>query len=188
MLLSNTHVHIPIYLHMAQNIELKLQVKNLAAIELLVQKIATNPKPKILHQKDTYYHVPKGRMKLRLINGKHAELIVYNRTNSAQARSSTYFLYKTRYPSLLDRRLRHQYGLRTIVKKRRVVYMYQNTRIHLDAVAGLGSFVEFEYVVSPDFPSENGVGVLDFLIARLEMGDAVACAGSYVDLMEERCA
>jgi len=33
------------------------------------------------------------------------------------------------------------------VSKRREIYLWHNVRIHLDAVTGLGSFVEFEAVL-----------------------------------------
>ena len=57
---------------MAKNIELKLEVKNLDALETLSRALATEPEPQLLNQVDIYYRVKTGRLKLRIINGKRS--------------------------------------------------------------------------------------------------------------------
>ena len=51
------------------------------------------------------------------------------------------------------------FGVSVSVRKQREVWLYQNARIHLDRVRGLGDFVEIEVVVHQ--------GSLDPLITRL---------------------
>ena len=49
-------------------------------------------------------------------------------------------------PTTLKDLLRISLGIKTIVKKERSFWLYNNTRIHLDTVEGLGEFVELETV------------------------------------------
>jgi predicted adenylyl cyclase CyaB len=44
--------------------------------------------------------------------------------------------------------LKEYLGVRGVVKKKRELYLYENVRIHLDTVKGLGKFLEFEIVCS----------------------------------------
>ncbi len=39
------------------------------------------------------------------------------------------------------------YGVKRVVKKTRDLYVYKNTRIHLDTVVDLGLFIELETVI-----------------------------------------
>ncbi len=94
-------------------------------------------------QVDTYFRVPKGRLKIR--EGRiENSLIFYQRTNSAHARRSTVEMM------LLPRRnsvrpiLVRALEVLAVVDKRREIYFVGNVKIHLDRVRGLGTFVEVE--------------------------------------------
>ncbi len=94
-------------------------------------------------QVDTYFRVPKGRLKIR--EGRiENSLIFYQRTNSAHARRSTVEMM------LLPRRnsvrpiLSRALEVLAVVDKRREIYFVGNVKIHLDRVRGLGTFVEVE--------------------------------------------
>jgi predicted adenylyl cyclase CyaB len=94
-------------------------------------------------QVDTYFRVPKGRLKIR--EGRiENSLIFYQRTNSAHARRSTVEMM------LLPRRnsvrpiLARALEVLAVVDKRREIYFVGNVKIHLDRVRGLGTFVEVE--------------------------------------------
>lgn len=129
---------------MARNLELKIRIES---PEKILEKITAygGEFVQTLHQKDVYYEYSGGLLKLRLENGV-ASLIKYNRDESGEKRWSDYqILY-------LDGEQPEGY-LADILKpeaevvKERNLYMYKNTRIHLDEVEGLGNFLELESVV-----------------------------------------
>lgn len=97
-------------------------------------------------QTDTYFRLSRGRLKKRESPGEAPEWIYYERPDQARARTSTFTLYT-------EVEARRQFGRRklpvwVVVRKRRDVFLVGNVRIYLDAVEGLGAFVEFEAMVS----------------------------------------
>jgi predicted adenylyl cyclase CyaB len=77
-------------------------------------------------------------------------------------------------------------GIAVIVDKRREILLFHNVRIHLDDVAGLGTFLEFEAVLSGDIDPARGEAQIDFL--RNEFGIAAEdlLAVSYAELLLQR--
>jgi predicted adenylyl cyclase CyaB len=69
------------------------------------------------------------------------------------------------------------------VKKRRELYISGQTRIHLDEVDELGSFMELEVVLRPDQTPEDGRIIASELMEKLNVNksDLVSCA--YADLL-----
>jgi predicted adenylyl cyclase CyaB len=134
-------------------------------------------------QTDTYFRVPHGRLKLREIDGQSAVLIWYERPDRASARSSHYHLVPVADAAGLRSALSAALGVRGTVCKRREIYLYQNVRIHLDAVAGLGSFVEFEAVLGADRDLNAAQAMLDQLSAALGIDRKDYLAPSYADLL-----
>src|SRR4051794_8194198 len=132
---------------MAKNIEIKAKCNDLAAARRGAKRVGAR-RVGVLHQVDTYFHVARGRLKLREIRGGGAELIWYVRQNRAAARESNYALVAVEEPGPLKRALAAALGVRSVVRKRRELWMYENVRIHLDEVEGLGRFIEFEAVMS----------------------------------------
>jgi adenylate cyclase class IV len=92
--------------------------------------------------------VRHGRLKLREIVGVRAELIQYERSNEARSRKSEYRLTPISHPEELKASLAAALGLRGQVEKHRHVLLWHNVRIHLDKVKSLGTFIEFEAVMS----------------------------------------
>src|SRR5829696_10586050 len=102
-----------------------------------------------LQQLDTYFHFAHGRLKLRETQGRGAELIAYERADDVALRHSDYYVIPVSHPAEMKAALAKKLGVRGEVRKRRELLMWHNVRIHLDDVAGLGTFVEFEAVISP---------------------------------------
>jgi adenylate cyclase class IV len=67
---------------------------------------------------------------------------------------------------------------RELVKTRRL-FIYKSTRIHIDKVADLGCFVEFETMLTTQTPAE-AEAELAMVVAAMKLEDSVAPA--YVDL------
>ena len=96
-------------------------------------------------QRDTYFNVPKGRLKLREGNIEHA-LIRYERQDIAGHKTSHVILYHPLPDPALREILADAYGIRAIVEKRREIFFIDNVKFHIDEVAGLGSFIEVEAI------------------------------------------
>ncbi len=126
------------------NIEFKAKTND---IEALVQKVQTlNPTfIGIDNQKDTYYDVKIGRLKLREGNIENA-LIWYEREDFAGAKQSNILLYKHAPDNALKEILQKLHGTKVIVDKQRRIYFVDNVKIHFDAVQNLGTFIEVEAI------------------------------------------
>ncbi len=96
-------------------------------------------------QIDVYFNVPEGRLKLREVEDNNkAELIYYERENTAGPKKSNVFILKIQDPEVFKNLLENLLKTSAIVEKVREIYQYQGTQIHLDKVKKLGNFVEFE--------------------------------------------
>jgi adenylate cyclase class 2 len=132
--------------HTGANIELKARLASLDAARQIARDVATESLG-TEHQKDTYFHSPGGRLKLREIEGRPAQLVAYDRPNTTQPKESAYELVPVPDPEGLKRALTRVLGIRAVVDKQREIFLYHNVRIHLDQVVGLGAFLEFEAVL-----------------------------------------
>ncbi len=100
----------------------------------------------VLRQRDTYFRAREGRLKLREEEPGGAVLIQYDRPDDAAARESRYRLTEVADPDALRASLDAALGTLVVVDKERHLLLHDGVRIHLDTVAGLGSFVELEGV------------------------------------------
>ena len=97
------------------------------------------------NQRDTYFNVPGGRLKLRQGNIENA-LIYYQRENQSGPKSSAVSLYKVENGDVLRNVLLNALGEKVTVEKKREIYFVENVKFHLDEVPGLGSFAEIEAI------------------------------------------
>jgi predicted adenylyl cyclase CyaB len=167
---------------MKRNIELKARCADLAAKRAAALVMGAVPAA-VLHQIDTYFIVPHGRLKLREINQERAELIQYHREDQAEFRASNYRVVPVSDAGQMKAALIAALGLRGEVRKRRELLMYHNVRIHLDEVAGLGTFIEYEAVISPEAGEEITRRRLEELQRGMKIDRASYLARSYSDLM-----
>jgi adenylate cyclase class IV len=135
----------------------------------------------LLLQRDQFYGVSKGRLKLRTISGAGGELIAYDREDIVAARASDYGLSPTVDAAQLDEVLGRALERTGLLEKTRHVLILRNTRIHLDDVVGLGRFVELETAIQEESESD-AVAEHDALITLLGLGDAERIAVGYMDL------
>ena len=137
----------------------------------------------VLEQRDTYFIVPHGRLKLRETAGDEATLIAYTRPDHADTRASDYLVVPVLDAALLLAALSRATGLRGIVSKRRDLWLWKNVRVHLDTVEALGTFLEFEAVISDDVDEQESQRRLETLRDALKIDPGSAIAGSYSDLL-----
>lgn len=132
---------------MASNVELKARDPDPATTLARARALGAADHG-VLRQRDTYFRVPHGRLKLREQEGAEAELIPYERADEAQARESRYERVPAPDPAALREALGAALGVRVVVDKARHLLVCDGVRIHLDDVAGLGRFVELEALVT----------------------------------------
>ena len=165
-----------------RNVELKARLASLEAAREVAQRLATDRLPD-QRQIDTYFACRRGRLKLREIDGRQAQLIWYERPDESGPKLCRYTLIPMDRPDLLKDALAAALGVLVTVDKSREIYLYHNVRIHLDRVAGLGTFLEFEAVLSPGAEAEDGRVQLGFLRRAFSIADAELVEGSYADCL-----
>jgi len=168
---------------MPQNVEIKARVRdpeNLAAIIYdLTDSLGT-----ILKQEDTFFKVQKGRLKLRVLeNENHGELIYYERPDESGPKCSEFYTTEIPDAATFKFSMDKAIGILGTVKKCRRLYMFGTTRIHLDEVAGLGCFLEFEVVLQPGQSAEDGEKIAKELMAQLGVEESDLIAVAYMDLL-----
>jgi adenylate cyclase, class 2 len=165
-----------------QNIEIKARLAGLDNARTIAAELATR-REGVQHQIDSYFHCPHGRLKLRQIDGLSAHLVWYSRPDEPGPKASDYLLVPVANPETLKAALGSALGVRTIVDKRREIFLWHNVRIHLDEVKGLGTFLEFEAVLGPGVDAAQGRAQLAELIGRFGLGPADLISGSYADMI-----
>jgi predicted adenylyl cyclase CyaB len=169
----------------ARNIELKARVADLCAARTIAERVATS-RLGVQRQRDTYFRCANGRLKLRDIEGRSAQLIAYHRPAQSGAKASDYQLLE-----LPDRGMASQLreiltavlGTTVIVEKTREIFLYKTARIHLDEVADLGTFLEFEAAVSGDTDDAAANEQVGWLQKQFQLAHADLMSGSYGDML-----
>jgi adenylate cyclase class IV len=181
-----------------RNVEAKLPC-GAATLESVRSRalVAGAPLVGVQLQVDTYFHAPQGRLKLREVawdgGPREAFLIGYARPDTSGARTSDYQITPVSDPTGLTEVLTSTLGIHVRVAKRRELLWLRHTRIHLDTVERLGTFVEFETLVgASDARRGAEQGLPSITAAEQELGEIAdaleldlsrGLAGSYVDLL-----
>ncbi len=131
------------------NAEVKIKVDSLEPYRKKLQELGAELKG-IDNQKDIYFKVKKGRLKLRTGTIENA-LIYYNRTDQSYPKKSEIILFRNP-PESLKTMLFQALETLVVVEKTREIYFLENVKFHLDSVPSLGFFVEIE--VMGDLPVE----------------------------------
>jgi len=130
-----------------ENIEIKANYPDLRKAEKICKEIGCSFEGTLL-QTDTYFHSPTGRLKLREIEDRVSQLIFYERPDQTAPKISKYEICSVENPQKLKEILRLSLGVWKVVKKQRLLFLFDEVRIHLDTVEQLGCFVELEGVVT----------------------------------------
>jgi predicted adenylyl cyclase CyaB len=136
-----------------------------------------------LLQRDTYFDVPRGRLKLREEPDAAAQLIAYERPDLAGHKESRYHLVEVPDPAELRDALASVVGVTVVVSKARRLFTFEGVRIHLDRVESLGDFIEFEGVAADGDDPARFAKLLDDLRAALGIHDEDLLRESYSDLL-----
>lgn len=163
-----------------KNLEIKARCGDHKKLVARLRKLGAKKK-EVMHQVDTYFVVPQGRLKLRELGPKNAYLIYYERGEKATRRWSNYYTYDVTNQHEFKKFWSKTLGVKVIVDKRRVLYMYQNARIHVDTVRGLGLFMEIEVEVKKG--NVQARRLMGEILVRLEISKKDFIKGSYSDML-----
>ena len=129
---------------MLTNLELKIRVTSHQSLKKILEQIGAENKG-MLNQKDVYYSIPNGLLKLRIEN-RYESLIFYNRNENNKNRWSDFEVLQFANAKG-EKFFNNLFDVEVIVKKKRELFYYDDTRIHLDKVNNLGKFLELETLV-----------------------------------------
>jgi adenylate cyclase class IV len=179
-----------------RNVELKARCVDVEATEGRALAAGAEPTA-VLHQRDTYFAAPRGRLKLRDERREpwpgragdtvlSAELIHYERADEAVARGSAYDRLPVDDPDTVRATLDERLGISGEVVKTRGLLLWRGVRIHLDDVDGLGTFVELEAVVGPAGDEAECAAKVAELTRALGIAPADVEATGYAGLLAAR--
>lgn len=167
-----------------RNIELKYRCADLAEVRRRARELGATDAG-VLQQHDVFFDAPLGRLKLRDFGDGRAELISYRRADTPDPRGSDFLVYPVADPAALRATLAHALRSGGAVRKRRHLFLYRHTRIHLDEVEALGEFVELETVMAGQSEHEAHAE-LRHVAAALSLKSDDAVAQPYVELVPPR--
>jgi len=136
-----------------------------------------------LIQRDTYFEVPRGRLKLREERDAPATLIAYERPDLAGNKESRYRLVEVPDPANLRAALESVLDVTVVVSKSRRLFIHEGVRIHLDHVEDLGDFIEFEGVAAADEDPARFETLLDDLRGSFGIREQDLRREGYSDLL-----
>lgn len=108
-------------------------------------------------------------------------LVQYDRQDIAGPKLSKFDVLEVAEPEKLDRMLRSSMGVTGEVKKMRHLFLHEQTRIHLDKVDGLGTFLEFEVCLHPEQSIDDGTEIANKLMGLFEIKETDLMTGAYMD-------
>ena len=168
---------------MARNVEIKARIGSIEALLPRARTLADGDARRLV-QDDTFFNVPRGRLKLREFDDGSAELIHYQRPDTAAAKLSDYVRTPVSSPASMREALERALGASIgRVRKQRLLLMAGATRIHLDHVQGLGEFIELEVVLCEGQSEADGALLAEQLMHDLGLAAAPRIAGAYLDLL-----
>ena len=92
---------------MPSNIEIKAKLADPTIARSIALRLSGKP-PQVLRQTDVFFESPDGRLKLRILDDTHGELILYHRTDKNRVRRSDYLIAQTSSPNSLLKILQHR--------------------------------------------------------------------------------
>lgn len=168
---------------MPANVEIKARIPSVEALLPQARALADDEHPQLIHQDDTFFAAPHGRLKLRVFGDGSGELIHYERPDDDGPKRSDYLLAPVPEPESLREVLARACGVLGRVRKERLLLLAGPARIHLDRVEGLGDFLELEVTLAEGQAEAEGTALALALMQRLGVAPAQRVRGAYLDLL-----
>ncbi|MGA7872342.1 MAG: class IV adenylate cyclase [Candidatus Binatus sp.] len=167
-----------------KNLEAKFRLANHADAQARATALGYSRRA-LLNQRDTFFRVANGKLKLREENGS-AVLIYYRRVESGSLMLSNYEILPVADPVRTLRMLEHALGTLAVVEKVRTLMTRDNVRLHLDRVARLGDFGEIEAVIADGDDPERSRDAVDEILAVLGVTQPDLIDVSYFEMLAKR--
>ncbi|MCX5844724.1 MAG: class IV adenylate cyclase [Deltaproteobacteria bacterium] len=170
-----------------RNIEIKIKLESDRKVKSILKGMAAKFEGEFI-ERDTFYHCPNGRLKLREIDGKFFKLIFYTRPDVAGSKTSEYWTVALDGTQALAMKmmLGDALGKQILVIKKRKLWLYENTRIHIDRVDGLsGVFLELETAVD-EIGRKAAREEHARIIGLLGIGLYIPLSASYADMILDK--
>jgi predicted adenylyl cyclase CyaB len=165
------------------NLEIKARCADLDAARARALQLSARPAG-VDHQRDTYFRTAAGRLKLRESRLAGGQLVPYLRPDVSGPRRADYRVIPVEDPESLKRLLTAILGVHRVVEKQREIWLLDNVRIHLDRVAGLGTFLELEAVFDGNPAAEAAERLrIETLMRELGIAAEDLVDGSYESLV-----
>ncbi|MBI2363275.1 MAG: class IV adenylate cyclase [Elusimicrobia bacterium] len=165
---------------MARNVEVKARVADWDGTVARARRLWGEPAT--LLQRDIFFAVPRGRLKLRIQEPGPSYLVYYDRPDAAGPKTSEWLGADVADAAAAHALLARALGEVKTVAKTRLLFMAGRTRVHLDEVEGLGRFLELEAVLADGEAAAAGEGEARALLAALGVPDSALLPGAYADL------
>ena len=166
------------------NVELKARCADPARVRRILEEAGADFRGTDA-QRDVYFKVPAGRLKLRRGTIERS-LIFYQRADDAAVKPShvTMATLPAELGPALEDALQAALGVSNVVEKKREIRFVGNVKFHLDEVPGLGAFVEIEAIESPDVRTEEALREqCEAWRQRLGIAASDLVSHSYTDLV-----
>lgn len=165
------------------NLEIKIRVFN--SVE--IQKKVLDMQAKFvgtLFQIDTYYIIGRMRLKLREEKDK-SYFVYYKRSNILDSKFSKYYIVNIpfSFSKIIKKMVSFIFSIKVVVSKKRDLFIYKNTRIHLDKIDELGEFIELETIFVKNSKGDELKNEHSFVIDYLGLNNLEKIKESYSDLM-----
>lgn len=170
---------------MSANIEFKAELADLESAHAIARNLS-GTEPEILRQTDVFFPCLRGRLKLRIFDDNHGELIFYERADMPGPRRSNYQIARTADPQTLLKILQQVSRPSSRVEKVRSLYMVGQTRIHIDQVKSLGNFLEIEVVLKERQSEVEGLHMAHMLAKEFGIMEDHLVPVAYADLLHQR--
>lgn len=167
---------------MPQNIEIKARINEEIKDHIIATCKTQGLESKLLDQVDIYFNSKAGtRTKIRIENGI-AELIIYERSDTNEPKSSKY-IREILNMDFVAQVFKDYHIPSCIVNKNRLLFIWEGCiRVHLDQVKGLeGLFLELEAVISTAMPEPIARAKVEELLRLFRVQSDMLMAGSYRD-------
>ncbi|XP_011862877.1 PREDICTED: uncharacterized protein LOC105559300 [Vollenhovia emeryi] len=172
---------------MHNNVEIKAVIRDVERTVARAKELSDAPQT-IIEQHDIFFKTDEGRLKLRKFKDGTGQLISYKRPDVTGPKLSTYELVEINpdMVKLVTENLSRSNGVLGVVKKTRLLFKVGQTRIHIDQVDGLGSYLELEVVMQQGQDVEAAQKIANDLMQALFVKGEDLIAQAYIDLLNSK--
>jgi predicted adenylyl cyclase CyaB len=167
-----------------RNLEAKFRLNNLGEARERAEAIGFSYRATLV-QCDTFFAMPRSKLKLRE-EADGAWLIDYQRDHDGALELSNYAITPVADPVSAKAVLDAVLGTIAQVRKRRILLVRDNIRLHLDEVEGLGQFGEIEAVVPEGATAEIYRPAVATILTALAVEHDELVGVSYFELILTR--